>query len=1066
VQQGASVNQYNLLANPDFESGDANWVQEAANASPIVTSYLNPTTSNTRYAWLCGYDNCVDRIFQDVTIPSDVTSAALQFQYEISTEETNANVSYDKLLVSVFSPPTNPLASVTTTLSNVNAKSGWTTSQSLDLTALKGKTVRVQFSGTTDASSITSFYLDDIRLNVTGTSPDKQAPTVPAGLTARVNGPNSVGITWSFATDNVGISQYQIFRNAVFLKAVAGNVLSYNDLTVLPATSYAYNVMACDVAGNCSNASIDVKVTTGSLLTDAVPPSVPAGLKATALSQTSIGLSWTASTDNVAVVSYNLYRNGSLLTSITAGTSYVDSALTPTTYYSYSVAACDAAGNCSSQSLAVSTYTQSPPNLSPIVFSGATSFQVSGNTVSIKVNEIKNTSTTRHSGSLRLELWAFTAPYTGVVTTGYRTALIRTSAISGAADTLNPLASFSNISLNLSYVPPPSANNYFALLLTEFDTSSCTSADHFCSVNYVNYHESVPPTVPTLSNAVALNSAQIQLTWSPSTDASGVSNYKIYRNGTLIALLGNVTTYTDGGLAPSTSYSYTVAACDASQNCSEQSAMLSATTLAFQDTSPPTVPTGLVGIALSSTSVKLTWAASTDNIGVVNYKLYSSGVFVADLGNTLTTLRNNTAATQYNYSLSACDAAGNCSTASPTVSVTTPALIDSQPPSVPGSLSAKSDTPTTVTLSWAAATDNVAVSSYKVFRSNILLTNLGPVTSFEDSGLKPATNYVYKVQACDTAGNCSADSLSVSVVTKSVVISAALPDSPTGVVAKAGNGQATITFAAPSNNGGASITSYRVTSSPGGFSAVGTGSPLTVTGLTNGTPYTFTVTATNSAGTGAASSPSNSVTPTWPTTTISLVSGWNLIGNSYNVGMDVTSLLSDTANVTTVWKWLPNSTKWAFYAPTMTSQALADYVKTKGYEVLTTVSGGEGFWVNAKQAFDLQAPNGVQVLSTDFQSGGAKQLNAGWNLIAIGDNKEPSNFNASLSLTPPVAGAVASNVTTLWAWDAAASKWYFYAPGLEASGGLVNYTDNKGYLDFTTHQKKLAPGTGFWVNIP
>jgi len=255
-----------------------------------------------------------------------------------------------------------------------------------------------------------------------------------------------------------------------------------------------------------------------------------------------------------------------------------------------------------------------------------------------------------------------------------------------------------------------------------------------------------------------------------------------------------------------------------------------------------------------------------------------------------------------------------------------------------------------------------------------------------------------------------------------------------------------------------------VTSSPGGFSAVGNGSPITVTGLTNGTAYTFTVTAANSAGTGAASGLSNSVTPTSPTTTISLVSGWNLIGNSYNVSIDVTALLSDTANVTTVWKWIPSTTKWAFYAPTLSSQALADYVKNKGYEVLSTVSGGEGFWVNAKQAFDFQVPNGVQVLSTDFQSGGTKQLISGWSLIAIGDNKEPSSFNATLSLTPPVAGAVASNVTTLWAWDAAATKWYFYAPSLEASGGLINYTNNKGYLDFNTNQKMLTPGVGFWVN--
>jgi alpha-tubulin suppressor-like RCC1 family protein len=309
-------------------------------------------------------------------------------------------------------------------------------------------------------------------------------------------------------------------------------------------------------------------------------------------------------------------------------------------------------------------------------------------------------------------------------------------------------------------------------------------------------------------------------------------------------------------------------------------------------------------------------------------------------------------------------------------------------------------------------------------------------------------------------------SSSLTIQAKQTVSKTTVPSQPTLATAIAGNLSATVSFTAPINNGGASITGYSVISSPGGKTASGLASPITVTGLTNGTPYTFTVTAANSAGAGAASSPSNSVTPTSLTNMISLVSGWNLIGNSYNVALDVTSLLSDPANVTTVWKWLPSSTKWAFYAPTLPSQALADYVKNKGYEVLSTVVGGEGFWVNAKQAFELQVPNGVQVLSTDFQSGGAKQLNSGWSLIAIGDNKEPSSFNSSLSLTPPSGGKVASNVTTLWAWDADTSKWYFYAPSLEASGGLINYNNSKGYLDFSSNQKKLAPGVGFWVNSP
>jgi hypothetical protein len=90
------------------------------------------------------------------------------------------------------------------------------------------------------------------------------------------------------------------------------------------------------------------------------------------------------------------------------------------------------------------------------------------------------------------------------------------------------------------------------------------------------------------------------------------------------------------------------------------------------------------------------------------------------------------------------------------------------------------------------------------------------------------------------------------------------PGAPTAVSAVAGNGQATVSFTAPTNTGGAAITSYTVTSSPGAITATGASSPIVVTGLTNGTAYTFTLTATNSAGTGAASSASVAVTPIGP----------------------------------------------------------------------------------------------------------------------------------------------------------------------------------------------------------
>lgn len=89
-----------------------------------------------------------------------------------------------------------------------------------------------------------------------------------------------------------------------------------------------------------------------------------------------------------------------------------------------------------------------------------------------------------------------------------------------------------------------------------------------------------------------------------------------------------------------------------------------------------------------------------------------------------------------------------------------------------------------------------------------------------------------------------------------------IPGAPTIGTATAGNASANVAFTAPADLGiPATITSYTATSSPGGFTGTGASSPVTVSGLTNGTSYTFTVTATNAFGTGPASEASNSVSP-------------------------------------------------------------------------------------------------------------------------------------------------------------------------------------------------------------
>jgi uncharacterized protein (TIGR02145 family) len=137
-------------------------------------------------------------------------------------------------------------------------------------------------------------------------------------------------------------------------------------------------------------------------------------------------------------------------------------------------------------------------------------------------------------------------------------------------------------------------------------------------------------------------------------------------------------------------------------------------------------------------------------------------------------------------------------------------------------------------------------------------------------GLTNGTAYTFTVIAVNAAGPSIASDPSAAV-TPAVTV----PDAPTNVVATAGDGSASVAFEAPSNNGGSVITEYFVTSDPFilDIGAKGATSPITYTGLTNGTAYTFTVAAINSVDTSIASAPSAAVTPAsasaCPTATIS-----------------------------------------------------------------------------------------------------------------------------------------------------------------------------------------------------
>jgi RHS repeat-associated protein len=166
---------------------------------------------------------------------------------------------------------------------------------------------------------------------------------------------------------------------------------------------------------------------------------------------------------------------------------------------------------------------------------------------------------------------------------------------------------------------------------------------------------------------------------------------------------------------------------------------------------------------------------------------------------------------------------------------------------------------TQVTVSWTAASSGgSAITQYVVTASPGGATKTVTASPATVTGLTAGTAYTFTVIATNAIGT------GVSSAASAAVTPYTTPGAPTGVTATAGNALANVSWTAPASNGGLAISSYTITSAPGGLtstvSAPATSGP--VTGLTNGTPYTFTVYATNAPlNNGPASSPSNSVTP-------------------------------------------------------------------------------------------------------------------------------------------------------------------------------------------------------------
>ncbi len=329
--------------------------------------------------------------------------------------------------------------------------------------------------------------------------------------------------------------------------------------------------------------------------------------------------------------------------------------------------------------------------------------------------------------------------------------------VASASYTFNPAVAGNSVTINFSQT----TTRYVRINIT---ANSAWPAGQLSEVEVYGPGSGTDTTAPSVPGNLTLNASgtTITLNWNASTDnsgGSGLAGYDVYRNGTLAAQVGAVTTWQDTQPTSAT-VSYYVRSRDNAGNVSADSNTVTRNGTT-PDTTPPSVP-GTLSYTTSGTTITLNWGASTDNAGgsgIQGYDVFRNGTFVLTTGNVTTWSDTQPASATVSYYVRARDNANNTSGNSNTVTRTGG---DVTAPSTPSNLT-QSTSGTTITLNWSGSTDNSGgsgLAGYNVYRDGGLIATIGTATTYQDS--QPATATVsYFVRARDNAGNLSGNSNTV-----------------------------------------------------------------------------------------------------------------------------------------------------------------------------------------------------------------------------------------------------------------------------------------------------------------
>lgn len=400
-------------------------------------------------------------------------------------------------------------------------------------------------------------------------TPDTTPPSNVSGLVTTAAGSAQINLSWTAATDNVGVAGYNVYRCqgagcTPTVQVATPSGTTFNDTGLSASTAYVYCVRARDGAGNLSAACSN---TSGATTTapDTQAPSVPTGLTLNVISGNQINLSWNASTDNVAVAGYNVLRcTGNSCTPTTqvytpSGTTQSDTGLTGSTVYGYCVQARDAAPNTSACSTPT-IYGLTPVFVGPTLTPTPTATSP-GATVNVAFANIASPTNRDWIGLYPVGAPdTFNAAYPWFYTYGSPNCVTPSP----------PGGSTAQTSGSCNFTMPATTGNYnFRLFSNDADTNPLVVSSTVTSAAVV---DTQAPTPPTGLTATAINT-NVQLNWSASSDNFGVTGYRVERSPAGCAAFAQVYTPTgtsqiDSGLAEKTTYCYRVRATDAAGNLS------------------------------------------------------------------------------------------------------------------------------------------------------------------------------------------------------------------------------------------------------------------------------------------------------------------------------------------------------------------------------------------------------------------------------------------------------------------------------------------------------------------